>query len=152
MADDFTGQWYNQLGSWMNLRVTNGAVTGTYHTAVGAPNPADTFDVIGTVSDDIVSFVVSWKNGTVDYQSITAWVGQMTKDDDGTTDRIETLWHLVTNIPDPDEPKKLWGTVRTGADRFRRNPFPNLNNVLKTQKRLGSEPRAIAAAKRSRSS
>lgn len=148
MAADFAGQWYNQLGSWMNLKVSKGAVTGTYHTAVGAPKPADTFDLIGTVSEDIISFIVSWKNQTADHQSITAWVGQMTKDDDQATDRIETLWHLAVNIPDPDEPKHLWGTMRTGADRFRRNPFPNVDKLTKVQKLLGSEPRVIARAKR----
>jgi len=148
MAADFAGQWYNQLGSWMNLKVAKSGVTGTYHTAVGAPKPVDTFDLIGTVSDDIISFIVSWKNDAADHQSITAWVGQMTKDEDGVTDRIETLWHLAVNIPDPEEPKKLWGTVRTGADRFRRNPFPNVSNLMKSGKSLGSEPQAIAKAKR----
>jgi hypothetical protein len=147
MAADFTGQWYNQLGSWMNLKVAKGAVTGTYHTAVGAPKPQDTFDLIGTVAEDLISFIVSWKNQAADYQSVTAWVGQMAKDDDGVTDRIEMLWHLALNAPDDEEPAKLWGTVRTGADRFRRNPFPNTDKLVKALKSPGSEPLAIVRRK-----
>jgi hypothetical protein len=131
----------------MNLKVVKDSVTGTYHTAVGAPKPQDTFDVNGVVDDDLISFIVNWKNQTVDHQSITAWVGQMTKDEDGVTDRIETLWHLAVNVPDPEEPQKLWGTVRTGADRFRRNPFPNMKELLKATKSPGSEPMEIARAK-----
>src|SRR5205085_54806 len=123
---DFSGKWYNQLGSSMNLKIANGVVSGTYSTAVGAPDPKDEFEIRGIVADDLISFIVGWRNQTVDYRSMTAWVGQLTKDDDAVTDRLETLWHLAKNIPDADEPAMLWGTVRTGADRFRRNAFPNV--------------------------
>ena len=51
---------------------------------------------------------------------------------------VDTLWHLVRNVPDDEEPKKLWGSVQTGADRFRRSPFPTV--VLKMMKTEGSEP------------
>ena len=130
MADDFTGTWYNQLGSSMTIKVTNGSVAGSYHTGVGAPKPADAFEVIGFVYDDLLSFMVRWKNATKDFGSMTAWVGQMTKDDDGQTDRLDTLWHLVRNVPDDEEPKKLWGSVVT--------PFPAA--ALSAIKTAGSEP------------
>ena len=31
---------------------------------------------------------------------------------------IRTLWHLVTNVPDADEPKELWTSTYAGADEF----------------------------------
>jgi hypothetical protein len=35
-------------------------------------------------------------------------------------DRIRTLWHLVQDVPDQDEPQELWASVLTGTDLFRR--------------------------------
>lgn len=145
MADDFTGTWYNQLGSSMTIKVARGSVSGTYHTGVGEPKPEDAFDIVGLVYDDLISFIVRWKNATKDFGSMTAWVGQMTKDDDGQADRVDTLWHLVRNVPDEDEPKKLWGSVVAGADRFRRTPFPAA--ALKVIKAAGSEPVALLRQK-----
>jgi len=60
-----------------------------------------------------VSFLVLWPSG-----SMTAWVGQLV--DDQANPRIKTLWNLVTDVKDEDEADRLWTSVFTGADEFRR--------------------------------
>ncbi len=49
---------------------------------------------------------------------MTAWTGQLVDDEDAP--RIKTLWHLVTDVPDVDEPKRLWTSTFAGADEFTR--------------------------------
>jgi hypothetical protein len=33
---------------------------------------------------------------------------------------IRTLWHLVTEVPNEDEPTELWTSTFAGADEFTR--------------------------------
>lgn len=49
---------------------------------------------------------------------MTAWTGQLV--DDQVAPCIKTLWHLVTNVPDPDESTQLWLSTLAGADNFTR--------------------------------
>ena len=123
MAINFSGTWHNQYPSEMTLQVdANGNVTGKYKTAVGSVDPAAEFEIKGYVYEDQISFIVRWKNATADAGSITAWVGQLTKVSG--TDVIRTMWHLTENVPDAEEPTKLWSSITTGADYFWRGPAP----------------------------
>lgn len=45
------------------------------------------------------------------------WSGQLTTGKDG-REKIETLWHLARDIPDPQEPAKLWAAIWSGCDTF----------------------------------
>jgi len=112
----FQGTWKNELGSKMELKVSNGAVTGLYHTAVGAPGNTESFLLVGRVNGDLISFLVDWGK----YGSITAWVGQHTADAGGTNERIQTLWQLVKNVAEGSEENSLWGAFLTGSDTFTR--------------------------------
>lgn len=112
----FGGKWKNQLGSIMDIKITGNKVTGKYDTAVGAPGNIETFDLIGVVNGDLISFVVDW--GV--YGSITAWVGEHTADAGGGNERIVTMWHLVKNISEDDEKSSLWGAFLVGSDIFNR--------------------------------
>jgi hypothetical protein len=67
----------------------------------------------GYVAGDLISFLVLWPRG-----SITSWVGQLVEMEGVPT--IRTLWHLLTEIPDPKEPTFLWQSTFAGADEFRR--------------------------------
>jgi len=67
------------------------------------------------VNGDLVSFVVNW--GTK-FDSLTAWVGQLTVDNGVET--IRTLWHLTQNVEDDKEPTGLWHSILAGADNFTR--------------------------------
>lgn len=110
---DFTGTWRNELDSEMDLTVlTNGEVKGTYRTGVGKPTPTEEFPLRGFASGDLLTFTVNFGK----YGSLTAWVGQHTVR--GKDEVIETLWHLAKNVPDDEEPQKLWGAILAGANRF----------------------------------
>ncbi|MEW6267778.1 MAG: avidin/streptavidin family protein [Thermodesulfobacteriota bacterium] len=116
MAVDFSGKWFNQHGSMMDLRIdASGRVTGIYRTGVGTPKPSAQFDLVGFVAEDVIAFSVNF--GT--HGTLTSWVGQHTEDERGNAE-IRTLWHLARNVPDADEPAKLWGGVWSGCDTFRR--------------------------------
>ncbi|MEW8288604.1 MAG: avidin/streptavidin family protein [Candidatus Thiodiazotropha endolucinida] len=113
---NFDGTWENKLGSEMTISVSDGAVTGTYRTAVGAPGDYEEFPITGFANGDLISFVVDWG----EYGSITAWVGQQTADDGGGNERIETMWHLAKNIAEKSEKSSLWGSFLTGPNVFTR--------------------------------
>ena len=118
-APDVDGIWENRLGSQMQLSVDPGTrvVTGSYRTAVGKPGPNEEFDLRGFVSCDLLVFCVNFGK----YASLTAWVGQHTKDDNG-NEVIYTLWHLAKNVPDKDEPEDLWAGILAGSNEYRRPP------------------------------
>ena len=97
----------------MDIVVSGSDVTGTYTSASSGAGGPVTGPLKAYVSGDLISFLVLWPGG-----SMTAWVGQLV--DEQTDPRIKTLWHLVTNIPDADEPNKLWMSTFTGADEFHR--------------------------------
>lgn len=107
----FAGRWANQMGSLMDLSVAGPDIIGTYESADSAGGGRIRGVLKGVLSGDLLSFTVLWPGG-----SITAWVGQLVDDD--TTPRIKSLWHLVTEVSDVDEPKRLWMSVLTGSDEF----------------------------------
>lgn len=111
---DFSGLWRNQLGSEMDLTITGQAVEGTYTSPVSSGGTTVSGELVGFVDGDLISFVVNWSTPA----SLTAWTGQMTEE--GGYDVIRTLWQLVQNIPDADEPNGLWQSTYVGADAFRR--------------------------------
>ena len=111
---DFSGHWENQYTSTMDLVVEGKNVRGEYETASSIGGGRQRGELKGYVAGDLISFLVLWRGG-----SMTAWVGQMV-DDDTTNPKIKTLWHLVTEIPDPQEPLKFWQAVWAGADEFHR--------------------------------
>lgn len=114
----FAGRWRNQLGSEMDLLSAGGLIVGKYRSSVGSTGGLE-FDLIGTASADIISFVVNWSS-VATHNSITSWVGQLTKDSAG-DDVLKTMWLLTTDVTDDrQEDKLLWGSVRAGADDFRR--------------------------------
>jgi hypothetical protein len=94
----------------------DGDVSGLYRTAVGQPQPTEEFDLKGFVAHDVITFCVNFGK----YGSLTAWVGQHTRDRDG-NEVIYTLWHLARNVKDEDEPEDLWASILAGANEFRRS-------------------------------
>jgi len=112
---DFSGEWKNGLGSEMTLRVlTSGFVEGTYRTNVGLPPPTEEFELRGFASGDLIAFVVNFGA----YGSLTAWAGQHTVENGA--EKIHTLWHLAQNVPDQDEPDRLWAGILAGCNVFTR--------------------------------
>jgi hypothetical protein len=114
-APRFQGRWKNDMGSTMELHVApDGSLKGTYQTNVGAAKPWERFELSGYVAGDLIAFVANFGK----YDSLTAWVGQHTVD--GGRERIRTLWHLANNVPDSEEPTRLWSSILTGANDFER--------------------------------
>lgn len=111
---DFAGAWKNQLGSVMTLTVTGQGVSGRYVSPVSGGSGAVEGAIAGYVDGDLIAFVVNWDTTA----SLTAWTGQLVGGGAGAT--LKTLWHLVMNVPDPDEATGLWQSTFAGADVFTR--------------------------------
>lgn len=112
---NFDGTWTNQMGSTMVLQVNGTDVIGSYtsRTSAQAGGGSVTGPVKGNAKGDLVSFLVLWPSG-----SMTAWTGQMV--DENGTEKIRTLWNLVTEIPNQQEPDYFWKSTFAGADEFTR--------------------------------
>ena len=108
------GRWTNEYGSVAEIAVEGDRVLGTYTSAVGGRTGSMSGPIDGFVRGDIVAFAVLWP---VNMRSITSWVGQVVEVNGAP--ELKTLWHLIVDIPDPDESTGLWTTVHTGADTFR---------------------------------
>ncbi|MBC6404074.1 MAG: hypothetical protein GDA35_10760 [Hyphomonadaceae bacterium] len=96
------------------IEQTGERLSGYYQTAIGRPDESETFPLTGWTQGDMISFSVNFKG----YGSITAWNGQLSKDESGPY--IRTLWHLSRNVDDEDESKDMWSSVIAGASEFRR--------------------------------
>jgi hypothetical protein len=108
------GTWKNQMGSTMTLRVTGDEISGSYTSVDSSSDkPVTSLKLHGYVASDLISFIVLWPGG-----SQTAWTGQLV--DDKSDPTIRTLWHLVTDIADAEEPTRLWRSTLAGADQFKR--------------------------------
>jgi len=112
-TSEFNGSWQNEAGSLVTFVVSGGEVHGIYQTNVGQPDKNQSFALIGLVEGDQITFNVNFKG----YGSMTAWVGQMTLDDEGKP-YIRTLWHLTRNKEDSKEKDELWQSIITGASNF----------------------------------
>jgi hypothetical protein len=107
------GRWTNEYGSVAEISVDGDRLFGTYTSAVGGPTGSLSGPLSGFVRGDILAFAVLWP---APMRSITSWVGQVV--DVSGAPELKTLWHLIVDIPDPDESEGLWTTVHTGADTF----------------------------------
>ena len=112
-APNFAGVWRNQMGSTADFQINGADVTGVYtsSSSTGGP-PVTSRDLKGYVSGDMIAFTVLWPGG-----SMTSWVGQMVQAA-GSAPMIRTLWHLITDVADAQEPQFLWKSTLAGADDF----------------------------------
>jgi len=99
---NFSGKWRNQLGSTMTIITSGQSITGKYISPVSGGGGTVEGDLVGWTDGDLVSFVVNWAGPA----SLTAWTGQLV--DEGGVETMKTLWQLVQNIQDSNEPTGLW--------------------------------------------
>jgi hypothetical protein len=107
----FKGRWRNELYSEMVLHIKGKAVSGHYTSYVSSEHKKVTGPIAGFVNGYTIAFVVTWPTA-----SITAWVGQFVRERN--REVIETLWQLTSEVENPGDPKELWNSVNSGADRF----------------------------------
>jgi hypothetical protein len=114
-AIDFSGVWVNELGSEMELTVTDGSVSGTYRTAVGKTPPTERFELTGFTSGNRIVFCVHFGP----YGTLGAWTG-LHGEDKG-EEEIYSLWHLPRDMQDDEEAKEYrWSAILTGVNIFKR--------------------------------
>jgi len=116
-----TGKWYNELGSVMELEIRGSEITGIYKTNVGDAD--GWYSIVGRTGGnqanrETLGFLVLWKNGKRDTDSVTVWTGELLADSKG-NERIETMWLLTSETSVQDE----WKSTLAGKDIFERVPF-----------------------------
>jgi hypothetical protein len=116
-AANFSGHWVNELHSSMDLTIDGNSVSGTYTSDVSGNGNGGPVSgpVIGYVAGDVIAFSVLWPGSTA---SITSWVGQIVTENSDQT--LNTLWHLIVNVPNVEDPNSIWTTIHAGADIFHR--------------------------------
>lgn len=110
-----SGRWTNEYGSVVDIKVDGDRIDGTYTSAVGSKRHELTGPITGFARGDTVTFSVLWP---AHMRSLTTWVGQVV-DSGGGTPVLKTLWYLIVDVPDADEPTGLWTAIHAGADEFR---------------------------------
>jgi hypothetical protein len=136
-----TGDWYNELHSKMVLKENGGQITGKYHTAVDAGKcTKGDYDLVGqidTVATDnrVIAFVVLWRNADTDCKAITAWSGEVQKDETTKEDVIVATW-LLTMETNPNDD---WKSTLVGRDVFTRTP-PLADTLRQAKMRMRAQP------------
>ncbi len=115
---DISGEWKNDLGSIMTLKVNGNDVSGTYKTAVGdSIAVGHDAPLKGTVQYPLISFIVDYK--TSNDHCLTAWVGRF--EDTGGKLTLKTMWLLGSLFSGPEDnpvPKEPWETFQINSDVF----------------------------------
>lgn len=117
---DFSGKWKNEYGSFMELQISRSDVRGTYTSLVSDTGAPIGGSIIGYQAGSVISFAVLWPSNPA---RITAWVGQLVADEHSHVnkeERLETLWQMIVNVADAQNPESLWTTIHAGSDHFRR--------------------------------
>ncbi len=117
---NFGGKWQNEYGSFMELQINGSDVRGNYTSLVSDTGAPISGSIIGYHAGGVISFTVLWPSTPA---KITAWVGQLVRDerkDANGGERLETLWQMITSAPDARNPESVWTTIHAGSDHFKR--------------------------------
>jgi hypothetical protein len=125
---DFSGKWYNQRGSEMDLIVNGSIITGTYKTKVGSPDEHDLFYLTGFATEDLISFTVNFGH----FGTLTSWAGQYAKEKDE-PEMIHTCFVAAVDIKEALESRDIWGGVKVGSDFFQRTEWTWPGSRLKAK-------------------
>lgn len=110
------GTWRSELGSEVELHVTDGFLSGRYRSAVGTVQQSQSLigfctppTATGTV---VLGFVVCW----ADTGSVTTWTGSY--------DRLSDRLHLTWLLEAAATPETGWRSTTLGQDVFERTGSP----------------------------
>jgi hypothetical protein len=109
----FSGVWWDDKCSTMNLTKNGDVISGTY--TIGVSGEAGAFSLIGFQVGDLIAFSVNF--GSRD--TLTSWVGQNTTERG--VEKFVTRWHLVVDVSDNDEENSIFSSMMTGTDVFVRD-------------------------------
>lgn len=127
------GQWYNELGSQMNLEVSGSSVWGSYYTAVG--EASGTYELVGKTNPDpspyaqALAWTVAWTNPYLNSHSATAWSGAYQSIDG--EEEIVALWLLARETIPADD----WESTQVGQDVFTRT-MPSPEEIERNRRRI----------------
>lgn len=111
-----SGTWHNQHGSHMRIEIADdGAVTGTFSSGTGFPDPDEIFPLTGRLTGGLVSFIVDFGK----YDCITAWTGHVGVEEEERV--LKVLWHMAVRVRKGGK-DVLWTGIHAGADTFHRGP------------------------------
>lgn len=124
------GEWHNELGSILTIKVEGSTIKGIYQTKVGDANGIYTLVGQADTAHDssiAIGWVVVWKNEHGNSDSVTAWSGQCQLIDG--TKTIVTTWLLTEET----SPKDDWRSTIIGKDIFTMNKLTpeEINKNLK---------------------
>lgn len=136
-----SGEWYNELGSRMQITVDGSSITGIYHTSRG--DASGNYQLVGGVdiagdpakTGQAIAWVVVWTNKQSGSSgSVTAWSGQYQIING--LEEIEAIWLLTSESSENSD----WASTRINKDVFRRSA-PELESIEKARnKRMPSHP------------
>lgn len=114
---DFSGKWHNKHGAVLDLKVSGSDLTGAYaDSGKGFAHAGEsTATVKGSVTGDLIGFMVLWEKSG----SITQWCGQILGGDMPQA-KLVLMWRLITELPEPEEPRYFWMSTFAGTDEFTR--------------------------------
>jgi len=114
---DVAGKWRNKHGAVLDLTVDGSNLSGTLHeTTHGFAHAGEGAAAVkGYVTGDLLAFMVLWARSG----SITSWSGQILADDTGAV-KLDLMWRLITELPQPEEPRFFWMSTFAGTDDFYR--------------------------------
>lgn len=132
------GEWYNELGSMLQISQSDSVISGTYHTAVG--DAQGIYVLSGLINIDpapggqAVGWTVVWTNDFGTSHSVTTWSGQYQVVQG--EEQILTFWLLTSEqLPNND-----WQATNIGQDTFTRTQ-PAQEHILKARtQRARSHP------------
>lgn len=112
----YSGTWYNQHGSSMDLSVgVDGKVSGRFRSGVGLSHRDEAFDVTGFAAGEVIALIVNFSK----YATLTTWTGHLVVE--AGAPQIQAMWHMAVATP-PRHGRDVWKGTWTGADVFQREP------------------------------
>jgi Avidin family len=116
MKINLEGDWYNELGSKMTIKINGSQISGAYQTAVGEASGlyelVGSFDASPDSLNPSVGWVVTWNNASENSNSVTSWCGKLQEINGKET--ITTMWLLSDDI----DPIDNWKSTIIGKDVF----------------------------------
>ncbi|WP_354644741.1 avidin/streptavidin family protein [Kitasatospora camelliae] len=114
----FGGEWFNELGSCLELATDgSGVLSGSFAPGVGPAGRralVGRYDTCSTGAGAVLGWTVAWSSGRGESASVTSWSGQYLPEEE----RIVAHWLFTTATGVED----AWRATAIGQDVFWRRP------------------------------